>query len=139
MREVPGDLLALTDILVLNEVELADLAGTPLLTDDLAVVTAMRRVSVKAGNPNLAMIATLGAQGCFVLHGTFALRVPAERVTPVDTTGAGDCFCGALAAFLVKGLALEEAVRLANRAAALSVTRKGAAASIPRLIEVLKP
>jgi ribokinase len=63
-------------------------------------------------------------------------RVEGLRQQAVDTTGAGDCFCGALAAGLDRGLALPAAMAFANAAAALSVTRAGAAASIPMSAEV---
>lgn len=138
MRDVSPDLLALTDLLVLNEIELADLAGVPALRDEGSILAALRKLVMRPANPALKAIATLGGQGCVMVDSRSVLRIPGERVTPVDTTGAGDCFCGALAAFLVKGLVPEEAMRLANRAAAISVTRPGAAASIPRLADVLR-
>ena len=62
--------------------------------------------------------------------------IVAERVQAVDSTAAGDCFCGALAVALGRGDALAEAVRFANRAAAISVTRRGAQPSLPYLKEL---
>ncbi len=75
------------------------------------------------------VIETLGSRGCR-LRMTGRL-IPAEAVTAVDTTGAGDTFNGVLAAMLVQGKSLEEAARIANKAAGISVTRAGAVSSIP--------
>jgi ribokinase len=66
-----------------------------------------------------------------------AYRVPAFRVKAVDTVGAGDAFSGALALALTEGRELEDAVRFASAAAAVSVTRRGAQPSLPRRNEVL--
>jgi ribokinase len=74
-----------------------------------------------------AAIVTLGADGC-----RFAGRVfPAERVAAIDTTGCGDAFCGAMAAALVRGLAIEPAIGVAQKAAALTATRAGAFDALP--------
>lgn len=62
--------------------------------------------------------------------------ITAQRVQAVDSTAAGDCFCGALAVALGRGDSLAEAVRFANRAAAISVTRRGAQPSLPYLKEL---
>lgn len=63
------------------------------------------------------------------------IRVPAYAVTPLDTTGAGDCWCGVLAASLDRGLAIEAAMRRASAAAAIACTRAGAAAAMPSAAE----
>jgi 2-dehydro-3-deoxygluconokinase len=80
-----------------------------------------------------------GADGAWVWRrdGSAAKHVPPYRVQPVDATGAGDCFDGALAARLVAGDELEDAVRYANVAAALSTTGYGAVAPIPDHANVL--
>lgn len=86
--------------------------------------------------PRACVVATAGASGaCAVSEGRM-FPVPACRVEPVDTTGAGDVFVGYFVAGMARGLGLEEALALAGRAAALSVTRMGAAASIPTVDEV---
>jgi ribokinase len=84
-----------------------------------------------------AVIITLGARGAFVATREHAQLVPGFRVKAVDTTAAGDVFNGALAVRLAEGSPLLEAVRFANAAAAISVTRPGAQPSIPARREIL--
>jgi ribokinase len=78
-----------------------------------------------------AVVVTLGADGAVVVEGERVERVPAPRVKAVDTTGAGDAFCGALAQALADRAELVEAVRWAVRVAAVSVTRHGAQGGLP--------
>lgn len=119
---VPGTahLLALADIVVLNKTELAHYTIV-----DSAVLAAV---------PTL--IVTLGAQGARVVTAAGTTHHPAPSVRVVDTTGAGDCFCGVLAAMLARGLDLDAAVSRAVAAASLAVTRVGAAPSMPRAAEL---
>jgi ribokinase len=94
------------------------------------------------------VVVTLGGHGAFVSHATATLRGDAqphyrsapERVQPIDTTGAGDAFSGALAAALANApdAPFAEAVRAAGRVAALSTERRGAALAIPRQNEVVQ-
>ncbi|MBN9086765.1 MAG: hypothetical protein J0J01_07645 [Reyranella sp.] len=89
------------------------------------------RVEAQALGPSIAdaavAIVTLGAYGC-----RFAGRVfPAERVAAVDTTGCGDVFCGTMAAALARGLAIEPAIGVAQKAAALTAIRAGAFDALP--------
>ncbi|WP_370222653.1 ribokinase [Pararhodobacter marinus] len=87
--------------------------------------------------PVEAIIVTHGAEGAeWVMPGGEPLFVPAFKVTPVDTTGAGDCFAGSLAAALDHGASKSEALRYAAAAAALQVTRPGAAPAMPLKSEV---
>jgi ribokinase len=106
-------LLALTDILVANRVEAADLLGDPA-PEPRAAAAAL------AGRGPRAVIVTLGAEG-LVLHEDVSEFIPARPVTPVSTHGAGDAFIGALAASLAAGAALPVAARFAAAAAALHV------------------
>jgi 2-dehydro-3-deoxygluconokinase len=78
----------------------------------------------------------LGARGCRVSDGTTVTDVPAHAVQPLDATGAGDCFAGALLARLAAGDALPQAARVANVAAALSTQGLGAVAPLPRWTQV---
>lgn len=88
--------------------------------------------------PVRAVIVTLGARGArWISAGTEPLFTPAFPVQPVDTTGAGDCFAGSLAAALDLGAPPAEAMRYAAAAAALQVTRPGAAPAMPMRDEVL--
>ncbi|AOK29840.1 MULTISPECIES: ribokinase [Burkholderia] len=130
---LPGDWLPLVDYLIPNEVEAAMLTGLPVR--DPAGAEAAARALQAAGARNV--IVTLGGQGVLVLtaHGA-ASHYPAPRVVPVDTTAAGDTFIGGFAARIAAGDALPEAIRFAQRAAALSVTRAGAQPSIPTLAEL---
>ncbi|HVG48733.1 MAG TPA: ribokinase [Rubellimicrobium sp.] len=109
------------DFLILNEVEADQLRaalGIPL--GDLGVAD---------------VIVTLGAEGCLWLHDGREDSFPALAVTPVDTTGAGDAVTGYVLALLDEGRPMPEAIQLATRAAALKVTRPGAADAIPTRAE----
>ena len=124
-QALPAELLADVDILIVNEGELATLAGP---TGDLDAQLA--RIAVPT------VVVTLGGRGCLARSGQQRLSQPAFAVTPVDTTGAGDTFCGALVAALSRGLTLAEALRQASAAAALACTKMGAQSSIPTAAEV---
>ncbi|HTJ27902.1 MAG TPA: ribokinase [Candidatus Limnocylindria bacterium] len=128
-REIPAALLADVDYLVVNEIELALLAqATPDGSDPASVVRAGR--TLLACGPR-CVITTLGPLGAVICSAQAERALPGSRVDAVDTTGAGDCFIGALACALADGADVEEAARFANRAAALSVTQRGAASSFP--------
>ena len=124
---VDASLASFVDILVPNEVEAAALTG--LDCDDSQVPLIARRL---ADSWDLSgCVITLGARGAFVLADGVEVLVPAHPVATVDSVGAGDAFCGSLAASLAAGAGLVDAVRLANAAGALSTTINGAAASAP--------
>lgn len=132
MKALTPDLLALCDILVLNETELEAASGRSDLVSRDAIEAAARSL----GGKGRAIIVTLGAKGCLAVHPGGILAIPGRAVVARDTTGAGDCFVGVLAAGLADGLALEAALERANRAAAISVTRAGAATSMPTRTEL---
>jgi ribokinase len=118
----------------MNEHEAADFARHLGLETggDEANVAALGR---KLGK---TVIATLGADGAVAATDGRIVRVPALRVTPVDTTGAGDTFAGVLAAFLDEGADLERAMALAAVAGSLATTRHGAQPSFPTRSEIDK-
>lgn len=135
-QALPAVLLANTDVLVLNAIEL----GQMLRRDHVAMAETKQLVTaardVLALGPG-SVIVTLGASGVLLVEASGrAERIPGRPVQAVDTTGAGDCFVGALAAALVRDDDLLAAAHFANRAAAVSVTRAGAASSIPRREEI---
>lgn len=119
-RLLPDHLLRLCDIVVPNEHEVELLGGVQHLLD-LGVRT---------------VVVTLGADGARVHEDGLVRRVEPHRVQAIDTTGAGDTFCGALCARLAAGDGLEDALGYASVAAALSTTRHGAVPSIPSAAEV---
>ncbi|SEC07848.1 ribokinase [Nocardioides exalbidus] len=119
-EDVPA-LLAAADVLVPNRGELADLLGEAEAYD-LAGVAEQARALPFSGT----VVVTLGGDGALVVSGATVEHVPAPPVTPVDTTGAGDCFCGVLAVGLAEGVELMDTVRAAVAAASTSVTRAGA-------------
>ncbi|TCC60482.1 ribokinase [Kribbella pittospori] len=127
---VDPSLASYVDILVPNEVEAAALTG--LNCDDESQVPAIARKLAEEWDLR-GCVVTLGSRGAFVLDRArdFEERVEAHRVATVDTVGAGDAFCGSLAASLAGGAELIDAVRLANAAGALSTTVNGAADSAP--------
>ena len=84
------------------------------------------------------VIITLGSRGAFVATSASKQFVPGFKVKPVDTTAAGDTFNGALAVALAEGMPMIEAVRFANAAGAISVTRMGAQPSAPNRKEIEK-
>ena len=127
-------LFPLLDILIVNETELADYAGLSAIpTSDDAIADAARQLFSGALH---CVVVTLGAQGALLVEQTHMERISARPTRVVDTTGAGDCFCGALAASLSARITLVDALQRANIAASLSVERPGAASSMPRLDEV---
>ena len=125
-------LLKLVDIAVLNEIELAQTTGARITarSSTRAVAAACRTLGARI------VIATLGSRGLVMVGPEGITALPAFRTRVVDTTGAGDCFVGALAARLAAGAALVDAARYATAAASCSVERLGAAPSMPTPREV---
>ena len=119
-------LLPLIDIAILNTVEVAALSG---------------QADPRAGGRHLradgigTVIVTLGADGAAIVD-SHVREVPSPRVVAVDTTGAGDVFCGVLAAMIVQGSPIVSSVGKAAAAASLCVTRPGAFAAIPSVAEL---
>lgn len=130
---LPEGMLALCDYVTPNETEAEGLTGIAVRDLDSARAAASALVSQGAG----AAIVTLGSQGVLFGDGARHLHVPAMPAGPVlETTGAGDCFNGAFAAALAAGQPVEDALRFGCAAAGLSVSRAGAAASMPTIDEI---
>lgn len=128
-------LLDLVDILILNESELALLAKTELCdTDDYPrFIEAARSIQL---DKSKTVCVTLGKRGIVALIDGQPHTDPGHAVEAVDTTGAGDCFVGAVAALLADGQPLRSAFGYANIAASICVQRMGAAPSMPTAAEV---
>ena len=127
---LPMSLLADVDVLVPNQTELATIAGHDGPVDRATAAELAIRL------PSPSVIVTLGAEGALVVLDGEATHVPAPVVRPVDTTAAGDSFCGALADGLVRGLDLVEATHWAVRVGAATTQRPGAQPSLPTPDEV---
>jgi ribokinase len=134
-RELPAELLRCVDLLVVNEGELVTLAGS-----EGDVLTQLERVTKQHGLKDV--IVTLGAEGCMALHQGHFLRQKAYPIDVIDTTAAGDTFCGALVAALARGVPvqhnLQQCLQEASAASALACTKLGAQSSIPSREEVLR-
>ncbi len=121
------ELLALADVLIVNQGELAALtSATATLTEQLAQL------------PVPCVVVTLGGAGSMARMAGHTVTQPIYKVHVVDTTGAGDTFCGALVAALSQGAAMPAALQCASAAAALACTQLGAQSSIPTQQAVLQ-
>ena len=137
-QPLPASLLAQVDILTPNETEALKLLGRPLAPvsprvspdEAKALATGLQQMGPKA------VIVKLGDQGCLAYDGVRHRHSPSFAVEVADTTAAGDTFNAGLAVALAEGAPLEHALRFANAAAAISVTRCGAQASAPSRPEV---
>ncbi|MGI4880613.1 MAG: ribokinase [Janthinobacterium lividum] len=121
------------DMLIFNQQEFAaylQLDREPEAVDELLVV---RRLLTR---PNQAAVVTLGARGSAAIWADRTMFVESFAADAVDTSGAGDCFCGAVAAAVDQGIGPERAMTLANAAASLAVRAAGAAAAMPVLVDV---
>ncbi len=132
-RPVDVATLARVDVLVPNRGELAALTGSPTVPGDADQLAALAR-SLGTRGP---VVVTLGADGALVVTDERQWLLPAQPVEAVDATGAGDTFCAALADALLDGASIDDAARWAIRVAAVTVTRPGAMAAVPRRDEVL--
>ncbi|MFT2110019.1 ribokinase [Marinomonas sp. 2405UD68-3] len=126
--ELTQSLMPFIRLLVVNEVEAMDLM-------QVATIDAAKEL-LQQQYPNLAILMTLGSEGVRYLCGEEEVYVPAFKVTPVDTTAAGDTFIGFCLAALMEKTSIEDALARACAASALCVTRLGAAPAIPSKQEV---
>jgi ribokinase len=131
-RNLPDHLLKQLWLITPNETEAEILTGLSAYDSPSAekAAYALRQKGVKN------VIITMGSAGAYLKTENFSGMIPAVKVTPVDTTAAGDVFNGAIAVALSEGKDLREAVDFANKAASISVTRMGAQASAPYRNEI---
>jgi ribokinase len=131
------ELLDLVDMLILNETELGLLAGTELRDGDDVTRVADAAKTIQ-GSGKRTICVTLGKRGVLALADGEPIFINGRAVKAIDTTGAGDCFVGAVAAQLAAGKSIGEALHYANVAASICVQRMGAAPSMPSAAEVEK-
>jgi ribokinase len=133
--EFDAGMLELVDILILNESELGFFTETELHATDAPARFIEAVSSLQSGKDKIICV-TLGKRGVLAFINGEPLIVPSRAVNAVDTTGAGDCFVGAIAAQLAGRKSIREALAYANAAASICVQRMGAAPSMPTAAEV---
>jgi ribokinase len=131
---LPKELIAISDYFVPNETEAALLTGMPVESVEQAEKAADSLIARGAKN----VILTLGRRGSLLRtrDGKSTLIAAVNAGPVLDTTGAGDAFCGAFAAALAEGLGAAEAARFASACAGISVTRPGTAPAMPHRPEI---
>ena len=127
VESLPKEIYELTDIFCPNETETQILAGMKIDSVESAELAAKEILTrgVKT------VLITLGENGCLIVDSSSSTHIPAEKVSVVDTTGAGDAFVGALAHFLAIGLSITESASRAVKVASISVGAKGTQSSFP--------
>ena len=131
-QALPAALFGHLFMIIPNESEAELLTGIRVMDESTAEQAAQKFYQMGVAN----VVITLGAKGVYLSTPTEKKLIETERVTAVDTTAAGDCFNGALAVAIAEGQMLPAAVRFACWAAARSVTRTGAQASMPLRADV---
>lgn len=125
--ELPDEIFRYITMFIPNQTELSQFSGIKCEDEE----TAVRAAKVLLDRGIRGVIVTLGSRGSLIVDKDGALRMPPYKVNAVDTTGAGDTYCGAFSVALAEGKPLEEAARFASAAAALAVTKMGAQTAIP--------
>lgn len=134
--EMSQQLISQTDLFIMNESELATFSSININNGDLdSIQTAIKSLSFR---DDQSVVITLGSKGVFVDSKSKQAFIQGHHVEAIDSTGSGDCFVGALANNFLEHRDLLQAVEFANKAAALSVTKKGASTSMPTIEEVNK-
>jgi ribokinase len=134
VRPLPQSVLQLVDVLTPNQTEAKVLTGHS--PDATIAPEEVARDLLRAGVKNVVM--TLGEYGALIVTQSSVKRVPAVRVTAVDTTGAGDAFNAGLATALASGETLDAAVEFAVITGGLAVTREGVIPSLPKREDVFQ-
>ena len=133
-KKIRTEILTLTDILIVNETEFSELTGIELnlINEDLNKDAVNYPELLKS----IDLIVTLGKRGVLIFSKENKTFIAGEKVKAIDTVGAGDCFVGALSYGILNGKDLLAASKLANKVASISVTKKGAASSMPFLKDI---
>ncbi len=126
-QQLPDELLKMIYLITPNETEAGLLTGIQVI-DEQSAISAARNLLAKGIE---VVVLTLGSKGALLVTNDLCELIPTFKVNALDTTAAGDCFNGALAVALSEGVDLMNAVKFANKAASISVTRMGAQASAP--------
>ena len=133
-KKIRSEILTLTDVLIVNETEFSELSGIELnlINEDINIDIINSPESLKS----IDLIVTLGKRGVLIFSKGNKTFIAAEQVEAIDTVGAGDCFVGAMSYGILNGKDLLAASKFANKVASISVTKKGAAASMPFLKDI---
>ena len=129
--ELPEEIFKYISLFIPNETELARFSGCPVCCEESAAKAAEVLFAKGVGK----MIVTMGSKGSLILDGGKPQSVKARKVEAVDTTGAGDTYCGALCVALSEGKSLKDAAEFASAVSALSVTKMGAQTAMPTRAE----
>ncbi len=133
--KISKNLIHETDLLVMNESELENLTEQTIERQNTdSIGQAIKGLNLSTTQ---SIAVTLGSKGVYVYANQKGHFIDGHKVEPVDTTGSGDCFIGALASQYLESNDLLDSVNFANKAAALSVMKRGASSSMPTLKEVV--
>ena len=133
--KISKNLIHETDLLVMNESELENLTEQTIERQNTdSIGQAIKDLNLSTTQ---SIAVTLGSKGVYVYANQKGHFIDGHKVEPVDTTGSGDCFIGALASQYLESNDLLDSVNFANKAAALSVMKRGASSSMPTLEEVV--
>ena len=130
--DLPEEIFKHISLFIPNENELEKYSGVKVFDAPSAAKAAKALMDKGVGD----IIVTMGSKGSMICQGEETSFVTARKVEAVDTTGAGDCYCGALCVALSEGLSLKEAAEFATKAAAVSVQRPGAQNAMPYRNEI---
>ena len=124
---IPKELLDNVDIIIPNETEAEIITGIEVFNSE----TAVKAAEVMNGMGISTVIITMGSKGAFLKDNKHSILIPSTKVNAIDTTAAGDTFCGALSVAFAESQDIVDAIKFACKASAIAVTRMGAQASIP--------
>ena len=125
--ELPEEIFKYISLFIPNETELESISGCEVRDEETAAAAARALMARGVGK----IIVTMGSKGSLICEGDRTSFVKAHKVEAVDTTGAGDCYCGSICVALSEGKSLEEAADFATRASALAVQKAGAQVAMP--------